>query len=132
MVFYFTKTLYQHSKMLRGFFETVICLYFNLIMAYKASNPKTQYLEERIMDAEYYYESDEHVHLAPIQPIHDIEMGSNNGCAKCKKEIYCHEQSYAYNGYEFCSSHCQKKFSNEDLNYQKQYEYSIHVGEHIL
>ena len=77
-------------KMLRGFFETVICLYFNLVMAYQATNPKAQYLEERIMDTDYYHDSDQHVHLAPIHPIHDIEMGSTNGCAKCKKTIYLH------------------------------------------
>lgn len=118
--------------MLRGFFETVICLYFNLVMAYQATNPKAQYLEERIMDADYFHDSDQHVNLAPIHPIHDIEMGSTNDCAKCKKVLYCHQPSYAYNGYEFCSSYCQKKFSNEDLNYQQRYERSMHVGEEIL
>ena len=46
----------------------------------------------------------------------NIPYGSNNMCAYCKQNLkYNNVSTYAYNGREFCTTHCRKRFSDGDL-----------------
>ena len=42
--------------------------------------------------------------------------GSSNSCAYCRRNLkYVYKETYAYDGREFCSTGCRKKFSDNDL-----------------
>lgn len=45
-----------------------------------------------------------------------IPYGSSNSCAYCRRNLkYVYKETYAYDGREFCSTGCRKKFSDNDL-----------------